>query len=127
MGDPIGQTMQRLVKDANTLRRQEIALRAPGGRLVHFDEKNHVIAFIRYGFEGDRVLVVVNASEQQSAHGDYRITMANEGGTWTECFNSQAEVYGGHDVVGNASAQLEVRDGHLAISLPHWSVLMFRS
>jgi 1,4-alpha-glucan branching enzyme len=119
--------MQRLVKDANALRRQEAALRAPGGRLVHVDEKNHVVAFVRYGFEGDRVLVVVNASNQQSAHGDYRVTMANEGGSWTECFNSQADVYGGNKATGNGGATLPVNNGYLTISLPPWSVLMFRS
>jgi 1,4-alpha-glucan branching enzyme len=125
MGDPIGQPMQRLVSDVNNLRWRHPALRAPAGNVTHVDRSGQVVAFKRYTFDGDLILVVVNASDSQWSQGGYGVNMGGETGVWQEAFNSQAPLYGGIGTVGNFGASLPVSNGYLHINLPSWSVLMF--
>jgi 1,4-alpha-glucan branching enzyme len=126
MGDPTGAPMQRMVADIDNLRWQHPALRSPAGNVVHIDRSGQVVAFKRYTFDGDLLLVIVNASDNQWSDWNYGVHVGGEFGTWTECFNSQAPTYGGINTPGNFGAQLSVIDDRLLINLPSWSVLIFR-
>ena len=126
MGDPTGAPMQRLVTHANQLRWDHPALRSPAGNVTHVDRQGQVVAFKRYSFDGDLVLVVVNASDNQWAFHDYGVDLGGENGTWIEIFNSQAPEYGGFDTTGNYGESIAERDGKLFINLPRWSVVMFK-
>jgi 1,4-alpha-glucan branching enzyme len=126
IGDPLGAPMQQMVRDVNDLRWAHPALRAPAGSVVHVDSQDQVVAFKRYTFDGDLVLVVVNASDAQWSAADYAVNIAGESGTWTEIFNSQAPVYGGIGTVGNYADELQIQNNQLWINLPSWSVLIFQ-
>lgn len=126
LGDPTGSPMQRMVRDINGLRWQHPALRSPAGNLTHVDRPGQVVAFKRYTPDGDLLLVVVNASDNQWAFHDYGVWVDGESGTWTEVFNSQAPDYGGVGTTGNFAESLAVTDGRLFLNLPRWSLLVFR-
>ena len=118
--------MQMMVRDINNLRWAHPALRSASGTVVHVDRAKHVIAFKRYNFEGDVLLVVVNVSDDQWAFHDYGVLVGSEGGEWREVFNSQAPVYGACDTTGNFDELLWVREGKLFVNLPRWSVVVLR-
>jgi hypothetical protein len=79
---------------------QRLAEVTPRGRPPQ-DRTGQVVAFKRYTFEGDLILVVVNVSDSQWTGQTYGVTMGGESGTWQEIFNSQAPVYGGINTTGN--------------------------
>ena len=118
MGDPTGAPMQTLVTHANKLRWDHPALRSPVGNVTHVDRQGQVVAFKRYTYDGDMVLVVVNVSDNQWAFHDYGVNLGGESGTWLEIFNSQAPEYGGFDITGNYGEYLGEREGKLFINLP---------
>ncbi len=76
VGDPIGAPMQQLVRDVNNLRWQHPALRAPTGTVVHQDPQGQMVAFKRYTFDGDVLLVVVHISDNQWTNNAYGVFMA---------------------------------------------------
>jgi len=94
--------------------------------VTHVDRQGQVVAFKRYSFEGDLILVVVNASDNQWAFHDYGVDLCGEDGAWIEIFNSQAPEYGGFDTTGNYGEHLGEREGKLFINLSRWSVVMFK-
>jgi 1,4-alpha-glucan branching enzyme len=126
IGDSLGSPMQRMVRDVNNIRWAHPALRSPAGNVVHRDFTNQVVAFKRYTFDGDLLLVVVNAGDSQWTSNSYGVDMQGESGRWKEIFNSQSPDYGGIFTVGNFNTELQVSDGRLWINLPAWSVLMFQ-
>lgn len=125
IGDPLGAPMQRMVKDINNRRWQHSALRSPFGSVVHTDYSSQAVAFKRYNLQGDVVLVVVNASDNQWNSWNYGVNMGGESGMWNEIFNSQSPDYGGINTVGNYGAYLPVINNQISINLPSWSVLVF--
>lgn len=126
IGDSLGSPMQQMVRDVNNLRWSHPALRSPAGNVVHRDFTNQVVAFKRYTFDGDLILVVVNAGDSQWDSNGYGVNMDGESGRWKEIFNSQSPDYGGIFTVGNFGSELQMGDGRLWINLPSWSVLMFQ-
>ena len=125
-GDPIGAPMQHLVRDVNSLRWNNPALRSSTLQFIHEDCTNTVLAFKRWHEFGNIVMVVVNLSDHQWQNCDYGIHMGGEIGQWEEIFNSQAPQYDGWNDSGNYGYNLRVQgDGKLYINLPKWSVLMF--
>jgi 1,4-alpha-glucan branching enzyme len=125
IGDPTGAPMQQLVRDVNNLRWAHPALRSPSGFVTHNDPQNKVMAFKRYDQNGDVLLVVVNPGDGVWTGNQYGVSLAGDGGTWLEIFNSQAPVYGGINTVGNYQMYLEASNGQIWINLPSWSVLIF--
>jgi 1,4-alpha-glucan branching enzyme len=122
-----GEEMMRLVGAANAVRWQNRALRSDSLEFKHEDRQNAVLAFKRWSNDGNIVLVVVNASENEWRFGDYGVNMTGDRGGWREIFNSQAPYFGGYDC-GNPAATLYVQnDGRLYMNLPKWGVLMFAS
>ena len=126
IGDSIGGPMQQMVRDVNNIRWNHPALRSPAGNIVHTDFDNQVVAFKRYDFNNDLILVVVNAGNSQWGSSNYGVNMGGESGTWKEIFNSQSPSYGGLFTVGNFDASLDVSNGQMWINLPSWGVLMFQ-
>jgi 1,4-alpha-glucan branching enzyme len=126
--DGIGLEMQNLVRDANNLRWKHSGLRSLGRpEFKHFDNDNAVLAFKRFNFDGDVLLVVVNLGEKQFDQRTYGVNMPGEGGTWEEIFNSQSAQYGGWNDSGNFLTFPGVEnDGHMYIRLPKLAVLVFR-
>ena len=57
--------MQQMVRDVKNIRWHHPALRSPAGNVVHVDYENQVVAFKRYTFDGDLLLVVVNVGNSQ--------------------------------------------------------------
>jgi 1,4-alpha-glucan branching enzyme len=125
IGDPTGAPMQQLVRDVNGLRWAHDALRSPNGFITHNDPQNQVIAFKRYNLNGNVLLVVVNPGDGVWIANQYGVSLAGDGGTWLEIFNSQAPIYGGIDTVGNYNMYLATSNGQIWINLPSWSVLIF--
>jgi 1,4-alpha-glucan branching enzyme len=125
IGDPTGAPMQQLVRDVNTLRWDHSALRSPYGFVTHNDTQNQIVAFKRYDLNGDVLLIVVNPGDGIWGSNQYGVSLAGDGGTWLEIFNSQAPVYGGINTVGNYQMYLEASNGQIWINLPSWSMLIF--
>ena len=99
--------MQRLVRDLNALYAQEPALHqrdtvSTGFRWVIGDDAaNSVFAFLRYGNDDARpVLVVCNMTPVPRT--GYAIGVPRPG-AWRELLNSDAELYGGSNM-GNGGA-----------------------
>jgi len=126
--DDLGVAMSALVSGANGLRWANPALRANGRPLfTHVDADNGVLAFKRFNAEGNVVLVVVNVGQRQFDQATYGVSLAGDGGTWEELFNSQSPQYGGWPDSGNFLAFPAVQpDGNLYIRLPKLAVLVFR-
>ncbi|HEV2460933.1 MAG TPA: alpha-amylase family glycosyl hydrolase, partial [Ktedonobacterales bacterium] len=127
-GDPTGEPMRTLVRDANGVRWDNPALRSDiPPSFPHVDPQNRVLAFQRWNLEGTVLLVLVNLSDNQWDDPVYGVNVGGAGNHWTEIFNSQAPQYGGWSDSGNYLADLRVGDdGQFRIRLPKWSVLIFR-
>ena len=127
-GDRIGLEMRRMVTDANNARWSHPALRSDSAQWTFADDANQIVAFKRWDEQsGDTILTVVNLSDGQWQHGEYSVRTGDTTGVWEEIFNSQSPQYGGWDGSGNYGAPKPVQeDTRITISLPQWSVLMFR-
>lgn len=122
--DRTGQEMLSLVKEGNFLRQKSPSLRYGNFSVVHFDEKNCVLGFLRK-VEGETMLVVVNGGESQWEKNDYGVQTGVEGGNLVEKLNTQEAVFGGWEGSGNCGKKLQISHGKLFINLPKWSVLIF--
>ena len=127
-GDSTSMSMRDMVRDVNTVRMDNPALRSDIPPLFpHFDGDNRVLAFKRWNNEGNVLLTVVNLSDNQWDGAIYGVNVGGTGDLWREIFNSQAPQYGGWPDSGNYLADLRVgADGRFYIRLPKWSVLIFR-
>jgi 1,4-alpha-glucan branching enzyme len=98
--------MQRLVQDLNALYAQERSLHqrdtvSTGFRWVIGDDTgNSVFAFLRYGNDDARPVLVVSNMTPVPHHG-YAIGVPRPG-PWRELLNSDGELYGGSNM-GNGS------------------------
>ncbi|RJX35156.1 MAG: 1,4-alpha-glucan branching protein GlgB [Desulfarculus sp.] len=94
---PPHQGLQRLVSDLNRLYARQPALQEdlrPGGFewVDCNDADNSVLAFLRWGRQGQALLVVCNFTPVPRS--GYWVGV-NQGGPWREVLNSDAEIYGG--------------------------------
>jgi 1,4-alpha-glucan branching enzyme len=96
---PEHQGLQRLVRDLNAIYRATPALYARDNDVDAFrwsvvdDAAQSTAAWIRYGEDGDPpVCVICNFTPEPREA--YRLGLPQDG-TWTEIFNSDAEIYGG--------------------------------
>jgi 1,4-alpha-glucan branching enzyme len=132
---PLNAGVQRLVRDLNTLYRAEPALHArdtePGGFqwIVGDDRANSVYAFIRWGFEADRPVLVVCNFTPVPREG-YRIGVPRTG-PWDEILNTDAGLYGGSGIGNGGRVETDAIGSHgeaqsVSLSLPPLSVVMLR-
>lgn len=125
-GDPIGIEMRRLVAAANQVRWTNPSLRANSLEIVHEDDENDVLAFIR-SHDNNTVLTVVNMSDRNFGFHSYGVRTGGRTGQWTQILCTQDAAYGGWDGAGNAFHNPFTEfDGKIYINLPKWSVVIFR-
>jgi len=127
LADTIGKPMASLVGDANhVLRASHASLRGSGYMATRRDRTNAVFGFKRYDNAGDVLLFVVNLGGSRFGADGYNVSLAGDGGSWLEVFNSQAPLYGGFANSGNYGVKLDGSGGALSIALPEQSVLVFQ-
>eukprot|EP00850_Spirogloea_muscicola_P023978 SM000416S15661 [mRNA] locus=s416:10841:15493:+ [translate_table: standard] len=129
--DNHGRQMRALVTAANALREGSAALQHGSVSTVHFDGTNGILGIRRQAGAEDGLLVVVNASGNQWENHDYGLRIGPSDSDWqtrsfVEIFNSQAEAFGGWATSGNGDHRATPADRKIHITLPKWSVLVFR-
>jgi 1,4-alpha-glucan branching enzyme len=135
--------IQQTVHDLNHLYRDHASLHAtdfdPAGFrwLVSDDAENSVFAYLRMSDADERerpLLVICNMTPVTRY--DYRIGVpalvgVDAGGSWSEIFNSDADIYGGSNLgnFGRVPARHEASHGHshsLVLTVPAFSTLIFK-
>jgi 1,4-alpha-glucan branching enzyme len=107
LDDPLHAGLKTLVRDLNRFYRETPAMHvldseAEGFRWIEGgDAENSVVAWVRYGHEGQKPVVMVSNFTPVVREG-YRIGMPRAG-TWREALNTDAAVYGGSNA-GNMGA-----------------------
>ena len=125
--------LQRWITDLNRLYRTHSALHqrdfAPEGFewIDANDAKNSVIAFMRIGPGGERILIVCNLTPVPRSK--YRIGVP-VGGRWAELLNSDAPAYGGSGMGNLGGVEADPIRTHgrafsLELTLPPLSVVFF--
>ena len=76
----------------------------------------------------DRLLVIANLRNQPFLDGYVIQTDPSRlpGGLWRESFNSDAAIYGGHDI-GNFGADVPVADGRIQVRVPANGLLVLQN
>ncbi|MBC8038755.1 MAG: 1,4-alpha-glucan branching protein GlgB, partial [Rhizobiales bacterium] len=96
--------LQRLVKDLNTVYKENPALwkrdTDPSGfSWIDADDRGgNVFSFLRYDGDGQMIACITNFSSEPRP--DHRLGLPTEG-VWKEIFNTDAEVYDGTGHIGN--------------------------
>lgn len=125
-GDELGIEMRRLVSAANRVRWENAALRSNSLEIVHEDDENQVLGFVR-SHDGNTVLTIVNLSDHDFGFHGYGVHTGGHAGRWTQVLCTQDASFGGWDGAGNAFHEPSTElDGKIYINLPHWSVVIFR-
>jgi len=125
-GDCYGIGMQKMVTAVNQVRWQHSALRKGSLEITHEDYTNSVLAFKRWNNEGDIVLVIINAGNQNFDSVSYGVN-TSQNGQWQQIFCSQDAEFGGWDGAGNAYYQPWTQlNGNIYVNLPKWSLVMFK-
>jgi 1,4-alpha-glucan branching enzyme len=134
LSDASHRGVQSLVRDLNRLYRRlpalhELDCEPEGFEWIDASDAAHsVLAYMRRGREGAPPALVVCNFTPVVRYG-YRVGVP-EAGRWVECFNSDAETYGGSNV-GNAGAVLAVeetvhgRPYSLELTLPPLATVVF--
>jgi 1,4-alpha-glucan branching enzyme len=127
--------IQRLVRDLNRIYRSEPALHecdthGRGFRWVISDDRaNSVFAFLRFGAEGSKpVLVICNMTPAPRHH--YRIGVPLAG-TWKEIANTDSAFYGGSNVGNEGAVRAIESPAHgeaqsIELTLPPLATVMLR-
>jgi 1,4-alpha-glucan branching enzyme len=130
-GSHAGQ-FQKMVKDINRLRLQLGALRTANTdcKLVHYDEKNSLVAYKRWDYFGCILLIVINLSDNQWEHREYQVHTDTPNSTWREIFNSQSVDYGGWTGSGNSDSSFYPKADSSrnlqGINVPKWSLMLLK-
>lgn len=126
--------VQNLVRDLNGLYRTLPALHekdCEGGGfewLIVDDHEQSVFAWVRYGAEGSKPVVVISNLTPVPRSG-YRVPMP-AAGKWLERLNSDAHVYGGSGMGNMGEVFAQAHEGHhfpafADLTLPPLATLMF--
>lgn len=115
-----------MVTASNNIRSDHPALRKGFMEIIHTDYSNNIVAFKRWNNEGDVILVVSNAGDNNFTNYSYGLP-TKQRGQWQQIFCSQDSEYGGWDGAGNAFYEpFTQNDNCIYINLPKWSVLFFK-
>ena len=128
---PAHQGVQRLVRDLNRVYQAFPALHQQDVQdsgfewIAHEDASQSVVAFVRYGLQGECVVVVCNFTPLPRY--GYRIGMPSAG-SWRELINTDNAVYGGSGV-GNGELATEAMADHrraqsVVLNLPPLACLL---
>ncbi len=125
-GDPLGIQMRRLVSECNQIRLTNKALRVDSLDIVHSDEFNQVLGFVREDFN-NIVLTIVNLSEHDFSNHSYGVATGARQGQWSQILCTQDSSFGGWDGSGNAFHEPWTQpDNKIYVNLPKWSVIIMR-
>jgi 1,4-alpha-glucan branching enzyme len=125
-GDELGIQMRRLVAACNAVRRDNPALRADSLDVVHEDDTNQVLGFVRR-WRGNVVLAVANLGDRTFGDHGYGVATGGTTGRWTQVLCTQDAAFGGWDGAGNAFHEPETQpDGRVYLNLPKWSMVLLR-
>ena len=133
MNWPDHQGVQKLVKDLNTIYRENPEFWSqdfdPAGFqwLTSDDADHNVLSFMRLDKKGNPIVVVVNFSG--TAWQDYQVPLP-KGGAWKEILNTDAEEYGGSGIFNsNITAdegEYHSRDWSTKITVPALGALFLK-
>lgn len=133
---PFHSGLQTLVKDLNTIFRQEKALHelpfSPDGFewIDLSDYRNSVLIYVRKGKEnGERIIAVCNFTP--NVHQDYRFGIPDDATGMVEVLNTDSVKYGGSGVVFNPTIKIENIAAHgktksVSLRIPALSVLILK-
>jgi 1,4-alpha-glucan branching enzyme len=127
--------VQRLVRDLNKVYRAEPALHARDAEgsgfrwMIGDDRANSVFAFMRFGGEGAKPVLVVCNMTPAPRH-DYRVGVPLAG-LWREIANTDSRFYGGSDVGNEGAVHTVDNPAHgerqsLRLKLPPLATVMLR-
>lgn len=123
--DDIGKGMMECMKDALSVRKKFVALQIGGTNTLHEDRNNGVLAVDRI-WEGQRVIVVINAGREFWQNSEYRVWIGGEGYAIREVLCSADNKYGGWaEQHGNGDAVIGVYGGFASINIPSQSSMIF--
>jgi 1,4-alpha-glucan branching enzyme len=134
LDQPRHRGVQSLVRDLNALYRREPALHerdcvSTGFRwVVGNDDGNSVFAYLRYGREDGRMVLVVSNMTPVPRH-DYGIGVPRPG-FWREVLNTDASVYGGSNTGNGGGVHTQPHASHgeaqsLFVTLPPLATVFF--
>jgi 1,4-alpha-glucan branching enzyme len=121
-----GAKMFRYYQDLIRLRRSNPAAKSHHLDVIHAWDPSRVIAFTRR--EGSNDLLVIACLRNIPYWDGYVIDTSSDrlpSGGWQETFNSDAAIYGGHDI-GNFGAVIPVWNGRIQLWLPANSLLVLQ-
>jgi 1,4-alpha-glucan branching enzyme len=118
-----GARMFRFYQEAIRLRLNHIGLRSRRLAVLYVHNINRLIAFRRWE-EGADYLVLASFNNRPFVEGYVFPNLNLADGRFAEVFNSDAAVYGGHNV-GNAGATLLCRAGRFEASVPANGFVVF--
>jgi 1,4-alpha-glucan branching enzyme len=113
-----GKAMFRFYQDLITLSRRLRSIRGHNIDILHHHNDNRVIAFKRW-IDGEEVIIVASLASA-AFHNGYVVAkdlLAIPNAAWKEIFNSDAALYGGHNV-GNGGAVISSAQGRLNVIIP---------
>ena len=122
-----GAKLFRFYQDLIRFSRHHPATRGHHIDIIHALGDNRLIAFTRF-VGSDRLLVIASLRNQPFLDGYVIQTDPSRlpDGLWRESFNSDAAIYGGHDV-GNFGADVPVGGGRIQVRVPANGLLVFQN
>jgi 1,4-alpha-glucan branching enzyme len=119
----LGERMFRYYQDLIRLRRARPSLRSRRVEILHVDDGNRVIGFLRS--DGDEeTLVLASLANRPWAAGYAVNSYSLEDAAWREVFNSDASAYGGWGI-GNSGGVVRSRGGTLSVVIPTAGLVVF--
>ncbi|MDB6062538.1 MAG: glgB [Verrucomicrobiaceae bacterium] len=133
LDDPLHRGLQQLVRDLNTVYREQNAAHALDSEsrgfqwIIGDDSVNSVFAFCRYADNAPPLLIVCNFTPVPRY--DYRVGVPRAG-FWRELLNSDAACYGGGNIGNGGGVQSSPQAAHqqqqsLLLTIPPLSVSIF--
>jgi 1,4-alpha-glucan branching enzyme len=108
------------------MREAKEATRSQEIDIIHAIGNNRVIAFTRFAGT-DQLLIVASLRNEPFLDGYVIQTDLSRlpDGLWREVFNSDASLYGGHDI-GNFGADVPATGGRIQVRIPQNGFLVFQ-
>jgi 1,4-alpha-glucan branching enzyme len=118
-----GSNLFRFYQDLIRLHLPRPALRSSNIEILHTNDANRVLAFLRW--EGNEELLVVASLNNASFPNGYNIGNSRiNDGQWREIFNSDVTAYGGSGLTNAGS--INTAAGVIMVRIPANSVLVFQ-
>jgi 1,4-alpha-glucan branching enzyme len=118
-----GAAMSKFYQDVILLRQGSVALRSPQIDVIYTSNENRVIAFLRT--DGvDTFLIIASLSNSPFLAGHWIPTTRLGTAGWREVFNSDASIYGGHNI-GNSGHVIRSEQSGVSVVIPANGFVVF--